>query len=638
MASNEIVTKFTAEVADFQKKMTQIQKELDGTGKQTKKTDSAFKTFTKSLNANAGAMIAGYAAARGFIAGFSGAYNTLVSWGKAASDAEEITSKFNTVFRDLGSQASDSARNLAENYGLADTTAKELLSSTGDLLSGFGFTQSEALKLSESVNTLAVDLASFSNFAGGSEGASEALTKALLGEAESVKSLGIVINQNSDRYKELVKFYTEVEGKTEAQAKAYTALTIATEQSQNAIGDYARNSESTVNVTRRHQEAQKALREELGKTVTSVATPFIDFLAKIEKGMAGALSESRKLSDFFEKGIISGESVEDINLLIEQTRVRILGLYKVISNGRKVSDATAKAYAEQLERLDVLTQKKQEIIDKQLEQEEKANQEAAQKKKEEEERIREEEKAAEAEHIDAMLEESKRYWETRQKENELLREALDERTEREEAAELARIERLDAEKEATREHFEALTEYYNNYASRVTDTFAALGERLGESIVEQESMWDATGQIIRDAIAGIIRALGSEAFVEAAKNAAKAFAALANPITAPLAGGYFAAAAKWTGVGTLASVTAGAVTAKFATGSGGAFTVPEGFQNDSFPIGVSSGEQVFVKNITQQMNSGNNMFHIVAKIGEKVIIDTVQEAYDNRKLILVEAV
>ena len=80
-------------------------------------------------------------------------------------------------------------------------------------------------------------------------------------------------------------------------------------------------------------------------------------------------------------------------------------------------------------------------------------------------------------------------------------------------------------------------------------------------------------------------------------------------------------------------VAAGAIKG-FQTGSGGAFTVPEGFQNDSFPIGVSSGEQVFVKNITQQMNSGNNMFHIAVKIGEKVIIDTVQDAYDNNKLVI----
>ena len=112
---------------------------------------------------------------------------------KAASDAEETFSKFATVFRDVGSEAEASFKTLRNEYGLSATASKALLSSTGDLLTGFGFAQSESLRLSTEVQKLAVDLASFTNFAGGAQGASDALTKALLGERESVKALGISI-------------------------------------------------------------------------------------------------------------------------------------------------------------------------------------------------------------------------------------------------------------------------------------------------------------------------------------------------------------------------------------------------------------------------------------------------------------
>ena len=166
---------------------------------------------------------------------------------KTASDAEETASKFNTVFRDIKDSANDIADSLSTDFGLSSDASKKLLSDTGDLLTGFGFTQQQALDLANEVNQLAVDLASFTNFAGGAEGASVALTKALLGESEQAKALGIVIRQDSDEYITLVKEGMELEGLTLLQAKAMAALVIATNQSQNAIGDYARTSESTAN-------------------------------------------------------------------------------------------------------------------------------------------------------------------------------------------------------------------------------------------------------------------------------------------------------------------------------------------------------------------------------------------------------
>ena len=114
---------------------------------------------------------------------------------RSARDAEETFSKFGTVFKSVTAQAEKSATLLAQSYGLSSVKAKQLLADTGDLLSGFGFTGAAALDLSTQVNELAVDLASFTNFSGGAAGASAALTKAILGERESAKSLGIAIQE-----------------------------------------------------------------------------------------------------------------------------------------------------------------------------------------------------------------------------------------------------------------------------------------------------------------------------------------------------------------------------------------------------------------------------------------------------------
>ena len=86
---------------------------------------------------------------------------------KMASDFEETDSKFKTVFSSIEDKAEATAKTFRKSFGLSSQSAKELLSSTGDLLVGFGFTEDSALSLATQVNELAVDLASFTNFSGG---------------------------------------------------------------------------------------------------------------------------------------------------------------------------------------------------------------------------------------------------------------------------------------------------------------------------------------------------------------------------------------------------------------------------------------------------------------------------------------
>ena len=166
---------------------------------------------------------------------------------KLASDAEETENKFNSVFSGLQTSANKTAKELAKSYGLSSRESQKLLGDTGDLLTGFGFTQKQALSLSKQVQELASDLTSFQNIEGGVARSSQALTKALLGESEQAKMLGIVLRQDSEEYKNSVKQKQKDLGVTILQAKALTALEIATKQSKNAIGDYAKTSRMFAN-------------------------------------------------------------------------------------------------------------------------------------------------------------------------------------------------------------------------------------------------------------------------------------------------------------------------------------------------------------------------------------------------------
>ena len=201
----------------------------------------------------------------------------------AASAAEEVNNKFGVVFKTTLDAAASAAANLSENYGLSTTKSKELLSSTGDLLAGFGVAEGTALDLSVRTQQLAVDLASFTNYSGGAEGASAALTKAMLGETESLKSLGIAINQA-----ELKKFAEDqglVFEEMSRGEKAALTLDLAYKQSTNSIGDFERSSASFANqqriATSRIEDLQVAMGNQLLPVANVGITLFNDFTKEL---------------------------------------------------------------------------------------------------------------------------------------------------------------------------------------------------------------------------------------------------------------------------------------------------------------------------------------------------------------------
>lgn len=203
---------------------------------------------------------------------------------KKASEAQETFAKFDTVFQDVLPEAAEDAKNLAKNFGLSELAAKDLLSQTGDLLTGLGLTGEKALGLSNQTQQLAVDLASFTNYSGGAKGASDALTKAMLGERESVKALGIVITEEMVKERLLLEGKKELKGAALMQAKAEATLAIAMSQSKNAIGDYARTSDSLAN-------QQRLLKSRFEDLTVTIGTQLIPVVTNIVTKVSGAIEK-----------------------------------------------------------------------------------------------------------------------------------------------------------------------------------------------------------------------------------------------------------------------------------------------------------------------------------------------------------
>ena len=270
-AIGNLVFNFGANMQGFDRAMNKAQKKLNKFGKNITKTG-------KSLSIGLTLPIVGLAAAAV----------------KLGSDFEETDSKFKAVFSSLQSQAENTAQTFAESFGLSDKAAKTLLGDTGDLLVGFGFTESAALDLSKQVNELAVDLASFTNFQGGAEGASKALTKALVGETESAKSLGIVIRQGTPEYKARTKAIMESQGVTELQAKAINNLEIAISQSGKAIGDFERTQDSFANQLRVVKGDLENVGAEMGMILLPMAKDLVAWFKRIVERFQALSPETKE--------------------------------------------------------------------------------------------------------------------------------------------------------------------------------------------------------------------------------------------------------------------------------------------------------------------------------------------------------
>ena len=272
-----------ADVQDLIVRLTMENGQYVAAVKKTDKENEKAKKSTNSLRDGVNRLRLGYIAVAGILTGvIARGFIKLIS---LASDAEETAQKFGVVFRTNLEGANRAVKDLNTSYGLSNLEAKKLLSSTGDLLSGFGFTAEQTLDLSTKVQKLGADLASFTNLEGGAKQASEALTKALLGERESVKTLGIAILESDVKAK--VKAL-EVAGKftneTERQKKAIATLEIALSQSANAIGDFKRSESSFANQSRILRGRLEDLAITMGEKLLPFATKLVSIFSDIANG------------------------------------------------------------------------------------------------------------------------------------------------------------------------------------------------------------------------------------------------------------------------------------------------------------------------------------------------------------------
>lgn len=244
--------------------------------KATDKTGGKLDKIGGSL-ANVGkiaatAVVAGVAVAGAAIVGFG------VKAVMAGADAEEMMSKLGATFGDASKDMIENLDEFATATGRSRFELRGAATDMGAVIKALGGTEEEAAGMSASMTMLAADLGAFNNMP--TADVAHKIQSALTGEFESLKSLGVVINQ-AKLNQELLNM--GVEGGTKAATeyqKAMAVQNILMQQTTDAQGAAAKESDSFTGQMVKLKAALSDATTEIGMKLIPVVTPLIAKFAK----------------------------------------------------------------------------------------------------------------------------------------------------------------------------------------------------------------------------------------------------------------------------------------------------------------------------------------------------------------------
>lgn len=217
-----------------------------------------------------------------------------------AGDANEIRSKFNVVFRGMEDDAEKWATAFGDSVGRSTEEIQKHMAGLQDVFVPLGYARDDAMRLSEAVTQLAVDVASFNNAADAD--VIRDFTSAMVGNHETVRKYGIVISEarlEQEAYESgLHKTYRQLSD----LEKATLRLKIIQESSSDAMGDATRTADQYANQTKR----LKANVEELGVSLGDKMLPAAN---KALTGLNTWLESNRSAIDRWARNFQEGISI-----------------------------------------------------------------------------------------------------------------------------------------------------------------------------------------------------------------------------------------------------------------------------------------------------------------------------------------
>lgn len=216
--------------------------------------------------------------------------DVILSYGKHLFDLsgkmELLEAKARTVFAEVFPQVTAEAERNAEAMGLTNSQYVAAAASLADLLIPMKFTRAEASDMSTTLVNLSGALSEWTGGQISATDVSKTLSKAILGEREELKSLGISISEEDVKNRLRQKGLQDLTGEYLAQAKAVATMELILEKSTDAQTAFANNSDTMV----RRQAELRAELTNISEKLATVLLPVFERLVGIASNVVAGLS------------------------------------------------------------------------------------------------------------------------------------------------------------------------------------------------------------------------------------------------------------------------------------------------------------------------------------------------------------
>lgn len=205
------------------------------------------------------------------------AVKKIIDFGKACidlgSDLSEVQNVVDVTFPAMAARVDEFAQSAITTFGMSETMAKKFTGTFGAMAKSFGFTEQQAYDMSTTLTGLAGDVASFYNIT--QDEAYTKLKSVFTGETESLKDLGVVMNQTAlDAYAMANGFGKTTSAMSEAE-KVALRYKFVQEKLSAAQGDFARTSGSWANQVRVLTLQTQSIMATVGQGLINLFTPVI---------------------------------------------------------------------------------------------------------------------------------------------------------------------------------------------------------------------------------------------------------------------------------------------------------------------------------------------------------------------------